>query len=217
MSKTRLNGPKALLTATLLALAAPVPAQAQGLLDLGKSLLGISEEKPEIEYRERAPLVVPPKTELPAPRERAAAANPNWPKDPDVTARKAKEAEANKPRVMRQDAERLSVDEMRAGRKAGAGVPGTPSTEPGGSAYAASINASPWIHPDELRAIEKRATAATAASAAAGAEPDRRYLTDPPKGYRKPAPGAPVSAPRDTTPTNTTEPTDPLSVYRKQQ
>src|SRR3979409_1797008 len=38
-----------------------------------------------IEYRERAPLVVPPTRNLPPPQSEAAVtANPAWPKDPDV-------------------------------------------------------------------------------------------------------------------------------------
>lgn len=189
MSKTRLTGPKALLTATLLALAAPVPAQAQGILDLGKMLLGIEDEKPEIEYRERAPLVVPPKTELPAPRERASAANPNWPKDPDVAARKA--AEEARKRPAKEDVglsknPLLSVDEMRAGRKPGAGVPTGPER---------NMVDRPQLSVDEMRELDAKTRVSE--SRPTGVEPPRRWLTDPPTGYRKAAPGAPVSVPKE--------------------
>jgi hypothetical protein len=48
---------------------------------------------PEIEYRERSPLVVPPSRELPPPQAKAAPKGPAWPNDPDVSrARKAAEA-----------------------------------------------------------------------------------------------------------------------------
>src|ERR1700716_1205192 len=51
---------------------------------------GTNMENRGIEYRERSPLVVPPKIDLPPP---AAASNevkdPNWPKDPDEARRKA--------------------------------------------------------------------------------------------------------------------------------
>ena len=51
---------------------------------------GTNMENRGIEYRERSPLVVPPKLDLPPP---AAASNevkaPNWPKDPDEARRKA--------------------------------------------------------------------------------------------------------------------------------
>ena len=43
-----------------------------------------------IEYRERSPLVVPPKLDLPPPAGTAAEVKaPNWPKDPDEARRKA--------------------------------------------------------------------------------------------------------------------------------
>lgn len=208
MSKTRLTGPKALLTATLLALAAPVPAQAQGILDLGKMLLGIEDEKPEIEYRERAPLVVPPKTELPAPRERASAANPNWPKDPDIAARKA--AEEARKRPAKEDVglsknPLLSVDEMRAGRKPGAGVPTGPER---------NIIDRPHLSLQEMRELDAKSRVVAAPS---GVEQPRRWLTDPPSGYRKPAPGAPVVAPDERKPTTNWRDEDAFSVYRNAQ
>ena len=43
-----------------------------------------------IDYRERSPLVVPPRIDLPPPAAAAAEVNaPNWPKDPDEKRRKA--------------------------------------------------------------------------------------------------------------------------------
>src|SRR3979490_3012481 len=51
---------------------------------------GTNMETKGIEYRERSPLVVPPRLDLPPP---AAASgevkDPNWPKDPDDARRKA--------------------------------------------------------------------------------------------------------------------------------
>src|SRR5260370_29793915 len=51
---------------------------------------GTNMDNRGIEYRERSPLVVPPKLDLPPP---AGASNevkaPNWPKDPDEARRKA--------------------------------------------------------------------------------------------------------------------------------
>src|SRR6476620_6077367 len=96
-----------------------------------KSLLGsmgiIPKEKDPIPYRERAPLVMPPKMELPAPAAAGAvqAANPQWPNDPDVVARKRREADARAPatqsetRRMSGNNPTLSPEELRAGRRAG--------------------------------------------------------------------------------------------------
>ena len=61
--------------------AAPRPAEAQigdGLL----GFLGVHEEKPEVEYRERAPLVVPPKTALRPPQAAPRAGPPRPPAAP---------------------------------------------------------------------------------------------------------------------------------------
>ncbi len=51
---------------------------------------GTNMENKGIEYRERSPLVVPPKIDLPPPASASADVKaPNWPKDPDEQRRKA--------------------------------------------------------------------------------------------------------------------------------
>ena len=56
-----------------------------------------------IDYRERSPLVVPPKIDLPPPVSASAEVNaPNWPKDPDVAQRKAAIAASKKNKQARQ-------------------------------------------------------------------------------------------------------------------
>ncbi len=51
---------------------------------------GTNMENKGIDYRERSPLVVPPKIDLPPPAGAAAEVKaPNWPKDPDEQRRKA--------------------------------------------------------------------------------------------------------------------------------
>ena len=53
-------------------------------------------EKKGIEYRERSPLVVPPKLDLPPPASADAKDAPNWPKDPDEKRRKEAIAQRKK-------------------------------------------------------------------------------------------------------------------------
>ncbi len=49
---------------------------------------GMQRDDERLEYRERAPLVVPPSRSLPAPQSAdTVARNPAWPKDPDVRRR----------------------------------------------------------------------------------------------------------------------------------
>src|SRR5258708_3557998 len=51
---------------------------------------GTNMENRGIEYRERSPLVVPPKLDLPPPAAASAEVkDANWPKDPDIAKRKA--------------------------------------------------------------------------------------------------------------------------------
>src|SRR5689334_19641734 len=58
---------------------------------------GTNMENRGIDYRERSPLVVPPKLDLPPPASAAEAkAPPNWPKDPDEARRKAAAEERKK-------------------------------------------------------------------------------------------------------------------------
>ena len=49
----------------------------------------VDRARPPIDYRERAPLVLPRGNALPPPQDSAAARNPNWPNDPDVARARA--------------------------------------------------------------------------------------------------------------------------------
>lgn len=168
-----------------LILAASGAAAQEGVL--AKSILGsmgiIPKDKPPIEYRERPPLVVPQKLELrpPVNGQSVEARAPNWPRDPDVMARRAEEEEARRPVTEgsvymrnRKNAS-LSPEEMRAGTRAGAGLP----TEPAGKNADIST-----ISPTELRAMDRR----NRPQIASNEEPERRSLVQPPTGYRQPAP-----------------------------
>src|SRR5215211_3081179 len=121
----------ALVGAATLVAATGASAQ-EGLF--AKDLLGsvgiIPKERPRIDYRERAPLVLPPSMELrdPADPKALQAANPQWPSDPDVAAARRRDAEARTP-VTQTERRRLeqnptlSIEEIRGGRRAGAEVP----------------------------------------------------------------------------------------------
>src|SRR5437764_8661744 len=50
---------------------------------------GTNMDNRGIDYRERSPLVVPPKLDLPPPASSSEVKAPNWPKDPDEARRKA--------------------------------------------------------------------------------------------------------------------------------
>src|SRR3954451_1321262 len=81
---------------------------------------GTNMENRGIEYRERSPLVVPPKLDLPPPAASAAEVKtPNWPKDPDDQRRKAPAAARKKEnKDPREQARILTPAELAVGKTA---------------------------------------------------------------------------------------------------
>ncbi len=186
------------LASALALVLAALPASAQEG-QFFKNVLGnigiIPKEKEPIIYNERAPLVLPPKMDLPAPAapNGAEANNANWPKDPDVAARRRAAAEAKTPVTStdfykNSEGKRLSIDEIRAGRDPNrrAGLP-----EPSGG----WANENSRMTPDELRSFAKEKKAELS-----GDGIERRYLSDPPQNLLKAAPGAPLKATADPVP-----------------
>jgi hypothetical protein len=163
-----------------------------GLLGtLFQNMLGGGSTGPEIEYRERSPLVVPPRSTLPPPQAPAAQRASNWPNDPDVARRRASEetgifdgfigrprAQADGPRI------RMSPNELSEGRVAGRPLE---SREPLGgrpsSVLDDNANAMLRIPQQQVREADARRRAAET-ELPVGAEPPRRLLTDPPQGLR---------------------------------
>ncbi|MBS0245532.1 MAG: hypothetical protein JSR61_02850 [Proteobacteria bacterium] len=96
---------------------------------LGNLLEGLGLQSPNkdaIVYQERAPLVIPPSTDLPTPEKADAgiAGNPAWPKDPDIArkkeaARQARiEASKSADEKIRDENRVLSPSEMMPGASA---------------------------------------------------------------------------------------------------
>jgi hypothetical protein len=155
-----------------------------------KDLLGsmglIEKSRPPITYRERAPLVIPPKTDLRPPVDRRAeTANAQWPNDPDIAAAKQKAAVDRMPatqsetRRMADRNARLTPEELRAGTKAGAGIPDAPVVRHGDNSRDGY-----WVNPNVLRSQSK---VVEEAAVGPGGEPERRSLVEPPTGYRRSA------------------------------
>ncbi len=174
------------------ALAAMLPAGAASaqegvfMKDLLGSLGFIEKDREEIIYRERPPLVVPPSATLPAPVAPAEQRTAAWPKDPDIEAKRRAAEAARAPRGTAgpqhpSQGGRLSVDEIRQGRRI---------TDTRADPTVADMNRNnPYMNPELLR--QSKQTEAENLLAY-GAEPQRRYLTDPPRGLRLPASTAPL-------------------------
>jgi hypothetical protein len=171
----------------------------QFMKDLGLSRSGDGL----IEYRERAPLVVPPSRELPPPRDEAevAAKTPAWPKDPDVARRKqdlaAEKAKLKGNLSVEEQARALRPDELDkpgAGEKKSADAKGDAK----GAGKSAEDTSRPLMPSDLGTKTEKifgsiwsSFTPAKPESAPFTGEPPREAMTAPPSGYQTPSPNYP--------------------------
>jgi hypothetical protein len=145
---------------------------------------GTNMENKGIDYRERSPLVVPPKIDLPPPAGTTAEVKaPNWPKDPDVQRQKAAAAarkKANKDPV--EAARILSPSELAAGKTAARKE--TDPVQPG------TNNNNPILSPSQLGysgGFSGLFGGNKTETAPFKGEPTRESLTMPPPGYQTPS------------------------------
>ncbi len=143
--------------------------------------LGLAPSEGEIiTYRERSPLVVPPRRDLPPPERSAAAKNPEWPLDPEIKLRREEEA---------------------AFKNAGQTDPSKPLA--GTSAMGPRVAAKPGDNDDPAATTKKPesffnifnksklwGSPLEEVGTFAG-EPPRNSLTEPPPGYLTPSPTEP--------------------------
>src|SRR5882672_5715228 len=151
---------------------------------------GTNMENRGIDYRERSPLVVPPKLDLPPPASASADVKaPNWPKDPDEARRKAAIAARKKEnKDPREAARTLLPSELNAHRTApsSSGVGTSDSLNPGNApSGAASLLPSQLGYTGGIMGMFKGNTSETAPFTG---EPTRDSLTQPPAGYQTPSP-----------------------------
>ena len=155
-----------------------------------KGLGGVNMDNSGIDYRERSPLVVPPRLDLPAPASAGTEAKaPNWPKDPDEARRKAMIAARKKANKDPMEQSRiLTPDELNKGRVAGSsgGTAVSDSATPGGDpGKNAILNPSQLGYNGGFSGMFKGNKAEVAPFKG---EPDRETLTMPPPGYQTPSP-----------------------------
>jgi hypothetical protein len=124
-----------------------------------------SKPQEEIDYRERAPLVVPPGRDLPAPVEYTEADKAAWPRDPDVRRRERDAFLRKNPPRRKSDAQEESDSRFQM-------IQFVNRQKNVGGAQGAAVDP---ILPN--------------------GQPRRRYLTDPPDDARAPANETAVPAP----------------------
>jgi type IV secretory pathway VirB10-like protein len=147
---------------------------------------GTNMENKGIEYRERSPLVVPPKIDLPPPASASADVKaPNWPKDPDEARRKAAIAARKKDNKDPAEARRLlTPSELNKGKVAASARTNNDPVQPG-----ATNN--PVLSPSQLGftgSFSDLFGGNKSETAPFKGEPTRDSLTQPPTGYQTPSP-----------------------------
>ena len=149
-----------------------------------RGLGGTNMENRGIEYRERSPLVVPPKLDLPQPGAVAAESKvPNWPKDPDEARRKAAIAARKKANKDPQQSARLLTPAEMAQKNTGKSTGGDSLERPGGNPV--MLSPSQLGYEGGLFGFFKGNKTETAPFKG---EPTRDTLTQPPVGYQTPSP-----------------------------
>jgi hypothetical protein len=147
---------------------------------------GTNMDNRGIEYRERSPLVVPPKLDLPPPAASADVKAPNWPKDPDEQRRKAAAAARKKENKDPREAARiLTPAELAVGKTAAPERTNNDPVQPGNS-----FN-NPILSPSQLGyngSFSGLFGGGKTETAPFKGEPTRDSLTQPPSGYQTPSP-----------------------------
>ena len=171
--------------------------------------LGSAKSAPEIDYRDRAPLVLPPKMTLRQPLPAGAQRPASWPVDPDIV-RRRKESEDDKivtnPNSDRFRGRPSTKEELMAGRAATAPIQEPVPTTCLGSRRRDCM----WVRPDVLQSQGIKTVEAPVL--AVGSEPERKYLVQPPAGYRKVTKDVKIT---QSAPIEKDDASNPLSFFKK--
>lgn len=184
----------------LLSLSGPTasPAHAEEDTNPFNSVLGFvgmqfDKEQDLIDYRARAPIVVPPRIDLPPPKE--TVRDPSWPVDPHVVEERRRAMDSRRPAPQINPNSRVEMSQTELQQQGRAALPSNPG---GGNDCQAGAGTpiclyAPW------KVLQAAVTGAQPDVIQPGPEPSRKFLTEPPPGYRK-ATGvakATVEAPKD--------------------
>jgi hypothetical protein len=139
-----------------------------------------------IDYRERSPLVIPPKIDLPPPGSAVTEIrDPNWPKDPDVERHKELVAARKQRKPTSEEGGRSILPSKLAAH--GSGTTRRADTDQPGKPQ----NDNPSLSPSQLGFTGKFLNffgGNKPQTATFTGEPEREQLTQPPAGYQTPSP-----------------------------
>jgi hypothetical protein len=175
----------AVATATLLSAGgfASIPQACAEDASSFKSFLGYfgvksNNDEEAIDYHPRAPLVVPPRLDLRQPKE--AARDPSWPKDPDIAAQRRAALDSHTPVAQTTANSRTGTSQTQTQQGSSALPAEGPPDECEASSGTALCLSTPW------KALKSVANVFHSETIQPGPEPPRKYLIEPPPGYREP-------------------------------
>nr|WP_157170023.1 hypothetical protein [Afipia clevelandensis] len=155
--------------------------------NLMSGLGGKKLEDGSIDYRERSPLVVPSKIDLPPPETGKPKFAPNWPKDPDVAERAAARERAKQKRKTPEE-ERMPLMPSELAQRGPKGSGSKDTSTPGNN----NSNAPTMMMPSQLGYVGGLFTnpfgSKQTETEKFTSEPERTELTQPPSGYQTPSP-----------------------------
>jgi len=197
---TRKTAAVALCASFALGLAAAGPAAAldddghqglfqtfTGILNSGLGLTGLTTgpERPPIEYRDRAPLVVPPSKELQAPLPPIEQRNAAWPRDFDAERVRRNQTEAR--RLTERDELGNEIVSARQLRDTGR-LARNPGRDPVAEECGVNDPLAQACNVPQMWNILRNARRTDGPQdMTPGVEPPRQALTDPPPGFRIPS------------------------------
>jgi hypothetical protein len=168
--------------------------------------LGLKDPNtPEIDYRERSPLVVPPSRDLPPPQARPKPQDAAWPKDPDVARTAKANAAKRRTAANSETAKEASGRPLTPGELDPAGAPRGQTADSGRSNAPASGAEGRPVAPSELgyfgglfsgRAWGFGFSGYQDETGTFTSEPPRTQLTEPPPGYQTPSGDQPYGVTR---------------------
>ncbi len=154
-----------------------------------------------IDYRARAPLAVPPRLDLPQPKE--APRDPSWPKDPDAAAQRRAGLDSHTPAAQVRENSGSGGPAADSRQERGALPADGPRDECEASSGTALCLSTPW------KMLKSVVNVFHPSTAEPGPEPKRKYLTDPPPGYQRPVGGAKAASEPKETPSAANAPAAP--------
>lgn len=151
----------------------------QGIGSIFTPMIGLNrDDKPAIDYHERGKLVLPRNTDLPPPGSAQVQSGGNWPVDQESMRKRVAKEEEKRQKALDQEGD-VRLRNLHP-------FPNAPVTVQAADGHGSSGGSNAEA-PSALGSLNPMGWFGMGRKVQLGPEPDREWLTDPPKGYRAPA------------------------------